>query len=129
MAFEIKRSTARCRMVAVGLAAICSLALAASAHAQDQCSSNGEAAADLALVRSAENDKARAVAASSLIREWRTSLPIVMRELAKNSGPTDRWPPDQLPYFLSVTDILRTILSTSAEAISLFRTCDNASII
>ncbi len=129
MALEIKRSTARYRIAAMVFAATCSLALTASAYAQDQCSPNAEAAANLALVRSADNDKTRAVAASSLIREWRTSLPTVMSELEKNSGPADRWPPDQSSYFLSVTDILRTTLSTNAEAISLFRACDNTSII
>jgi hypothetical protein len=133
MAFEIKRSTARSRFAATLFAATCGLALTVSAHAEDQpppqCVRNAEAAVNLDLVRAADNDKTRAVAASALIREWRTSLPSVMRELAKNSGPADRWQSDQSSYFLSVTDILRTTLSTNADAISLFRTCDSASII
>src|SRR5689334_4301595 len=98
----IKRRKPRYRMTAIVLAAIWCLGLTSSRAqpvAQGRCLGNADAATNLELVRAADNDKTRAVAASSLIKEWQTSFPTVMRELAKNSGPTDRWPADQSSYF------------------------------
>jgi len=132
MTIAIKRRQTRYRIAAIVLAATWCLGLTSSRAqpvAPARCSHNADAAVNLELVRAADNDKTRAVAASSLIKEWPTTLPTVMRELAKNSGPTDRWPADQSSYFLSVTDILRTVLSTNVDAISLFRMCDDVSII
>lgn len=132
MAFDIKRSAARSGIAAIAMAITCGIALTSSAYAQGvsgRCARDPGAETSLDLVRSADNEKARAVAASTLIKDWRTSLPTVMRELSKTSGPVDRWRPDQSSMFLSISDILRTILSADVQAITLFRNCDVPSMI
>jgi hypothetical protein len=93
-----------------------------------KCAVDNSATDTLQLVRSADS-KTRAVGANALITQWRTSLPTVMRELLRAKGPTDRWQPDGVSYFLSVTDILRTMLSDNVEAITLFRICSDESTI
>jgi len=95
--------------------------------AAEPCSPNSDVQINLGLLKTG-SDKDRAVAAGALIKDWRTSLPTVMGELKNVSGPADRWTPDQQSYILSVSDIIRTTLSNNTEAITLFRSCDDASI-
>jgi hypothetical protein len=100
------------------------------AQAQDRrCAPNAGATVNLDLVRGADNDKTRAVAASSLINDWRTAMPTVMLELSKTSGPVERWRPDQVSYFLSISDVLRTTLSNNVDAITLFRACRTPEVV
>jgi hypothetical protein len=131
MATDITNSVAR-PLVAVALFITACCAMPPSAKAQDgppaECTGDESASNSLQLVRFGDS-KTRAVAASSLISQWRKSLPTVMRELSRSKGPTERWQNDEASYFLSVTDILRTILSDNVEAITLFRSCSDPSII
>src|SRR6185295_17781680 len=94
----------------------------------EQCTRNSRAETYLVSVK-AQEDKARGAAASALINDWRTALPTIMEEFRAVKGASDRWPPDQQSYLLSITDIIRTILSANAEAITLFRACDDGFII
>lgn len=133
MNFRLARPAAASAIAAIVLAAAGSVSpngpALAQAPASAQCVLNAGAAVNLELLRSADNDKTRSVAASALINNWRTSLPTVMRELSKISGSADGWTPSQQSYFLSVTDVLRTVLSTNVEAIKLFRDCHDSSTI
>src|SRR5882672_1505109 len=119
-----------CRSGMALLSASLLMMMTPGANAQEgRCAPNAGATANLDLVRLADNDKTRAVAASSLISDWRGALPTVMLELTKTSGPVERWRPDQNSYFLSISDILRTTLSNNVDAITLFRRCDIPAII
>jgi hypothetical protein len=131
MSIEVRRSTAGRAVVVLTILAFQALAAepVRAGGMPAQCARNATAEANLEAVRAAENDKTRVVAASSLIKDWAMSLPTVMRELSKISGSSERWQPDQSSYFLSITDILRTVLSTNVEAIKLFRSCDEPSMV
>jgi hypothetical protein len=132
MRFPLARPAMASLVTAIILAAI-GLAPTRPALAEavrpSKCEPNSGVAANLELLRGADSDKTRAVAASALVNDWPNSLPTVMRELTKFSGPADGWAPNQQSYFLSITDVLRTVLSTNVDAITLFRVCHDTATI
>src|SRR5882672_6471454 len=65
-----------CRSGMALLSASLLMMMTPGANAQEgRCAPNAGATANLDLVRLADNDKTRAVAASSLISDWRGALP------------------------------------------------------
>src|SRR5262245_10051056 len=87
------------------------------------CSARPADELDLAMLKSG-GDKTRIATANTLVNQWRTTLPTLMVALTGFPGPTTSTP-NQQDYFLSIVDVLRSILTENTEAIRIFRICRN----
>lgn len=66
----------------------------------------------------------RMTAGRTLVQSWRASLPNLIAAIATlPDSPVSRWSPSDKDYATNLTDVVRTILSSSNEAIRLFRDC------
>jgi hypothetical protein len=119
------------RFFLTAVPALTTLALipTAPAFAQaDECAPNPGVRNELASLRSVD-DKVRIAAATSLTGKGAATLPTAMAELKNFRGSTDNLSTAEQSYFVSITDILRTIVSNSTAAITQFRKCDDPSVI
>jgi hypothetical protein len=117
-----------CLVAAATLALATTLLSHTSSAQQDGCGASQVAQSNLRLLRAAE-DKGRIIAANSLTNQWATTLPTVMLELRGFAGAAASWSNEQQVYFLSLTDVLRSMLANNVRAIAQFRACDDPAII
>jgi hypothetical protein len=83
---------------------------------------------DLVALKSG-GDKTRIATATKLVNQWSRTLPTIMVALTSFPPSTTSRPNVQQDYFLSIVDVLRSILTENTEAIRVFRSCRNDAMI
>jgi hypothetical protein len=103
--------------------AFAALLFTTTAHAAD-CGSQGVSSSELTNLSSPDS-QLRVTTANGLIQNSERSLPSLMAALKNFTGNPDQWSQAQQFNFVSVTDVIRTMLANNNSAITKFRSCDD----
>ena len=114
--------------LAAALAAAATFAPTPSFAQVTDCAAKPAVDLDLATLKSG-GDKTRIATANTLVNQWSTTLPTIMVALTGFSPSTTGAPNVQQDYFLSIVDVLRSILANNTDAIRVFRICRSDAMI